>query len=145
MSKSLLVLIIAVAVGLAISRKERSDAAAATTSGHAAKAEAVEVAEAKPTVLGKIGIRLVEGPVQRMSANTQHTIRAIGPALKRTGGANGKRAMDAAKKATALDRESLDALAKAHPVKAVRAAIDARNFANVAKGILGVEIAQNGP
>jgi len=146
MSKTMLVLILAAGVGIAVSRRQPADPAAAANAGGAATtAEAGHAGVNKPSFLGKVGVRLVERPVHRMSANTQQILNALKPALKKTGGAPGRRAAEAAAKAAALDQQSLEALKNAQPIKAVRAAFDARNYANVSKGILGVELAGNGP
>jgi len=131
MSKTLLVLLVAVGVGIAVHRNQ-----AAPPAVGADAAAITEAAAAKPSIFGKIGVRFVEGPVHRMSGTTQQMLLQMKPALKKASGISGRRAVEAANTAAALDRASLEALENAQPIKAVRAAIDARNYAKVSKGLL---------
>lgn len=135
MSKTLIVLLIAVGVGVAINRNQNSADAAITSSAEDVAADV----PAQKSFLGKIGVRLVEAPVTRMSEKTQASIKALAPALNRAQGVDARRAREAVRKATDFDTRSRQELESAHPVRAVRAAFDARSHAQVARAVL------NGP
>lgn len=136
MSKTLLVLLVAAGVGIAVTHKKSTSAAVISDAGSETAVESTAAVPAKPTIFGKIGVRFVEGPVSRMSVRTQQMLASLKPALKKATGADGRRAAEAARKAAEFDNASREALKNAQPVRAVRAAIDARNYAKVSKGIL---------
>jgi hypothetical protein len=78
--------------------------------------------------IGSITVGFAGSQIRASIAKTERQLNDLGPSMKKTSGRSGSNAKAVAKKIIAIDSLALASLDAAHPVTAIRQAMDARGY-----------------
>ncbi|MEO5511167.1 MAG: hypothetical protein ABIV28_07645 [Longimicrobiales bacterium] len=83
--------------------------------------------------VGEIASNVLGKHIRASVSKTEHDLQVLRPAIKRSSGADQRRALVVSQKITALDSLSLQSLEALHPILAIRQAMSARGYIGVVK------------
>lgn len=127
MLKRLFVMIVIGAAGFAAWNAAHPAPVAATTADVTANVDDSFSARLKQKI-GVFTAGIVGNQIRTATAKTEDQLALLGPAMKKTGGLSGRNARELSLRIIALDSLSIASLDAAHPVTAIRQAMDARGY-----------------